>query len=65
LRIIHGDIKPQNILLDSQNNMFIADYGTSKIANHDETFASGTLQVTLKYAPPELICDAIYSNKVK
>ena len=64
LRIIHGDIKPQNILLDSQLNFYIADYGTCRIIRYDETFLSQTLSATLRFAPPEMITNSTISFKV-
>ena len=30
--IYHRDIKPQNILIDDQNNIFITDFGECKVS---------------------------------
>ena len=64
LDIIHGDIKPQNILLDKNRNAFIADFGTSRMTTFDHTLVSNTLQATLRFAPPEMIFDKIINQKV-
>ena len=39
--MIHGDIKPVNILLDKMKNAFISDYGTVKIAEKSLQTLSG------------------------
>ena len=64
LQIIHSDIKPQNILLNEENEVFIADYGTCLVAKYEQTFISGTVSATLKYAPPELLTNNLLSFKV-
>ena len=64
LRIIHSDIKPQNILLDENNQVFIADYGTCLMTKYEQTLISGTVNATLKYAPPELLTHNLLSFKV-
>jgi serine/threonine protein kinase len=55
--IVHRDIKPENILLDKKGRVKIADFGLSKLLNHDqpEVSLTGTHQVmgTLRYMAPE------------
>ncbi|MDD3118172.1 MAG: serine/threonine-protein kinase, partial [Victivallales bacterium] len=50
--LTHGDIKPENIILNSSGEAKLADLGLAKTA-HEER--SGTLMVTPLYAPPEII----------
>ena len=55
--IIHGDMKPSNVLLDAQGDARVADFGLSKSA------AAGSSMMTLtgmgvgtpQYMPPEII----------
>lgn len=51
---LHGDIKPANLLLDSQDRLVLIDFGTART---DEDFARtlATTMHTLGYAPPELM----------
>ena len=56
-RIIHCDVKPENILLDSTYSAKVADFGLSRIKNRDQTtqMRSKTKNIrgTLGYLAPE------------
>lgn len=52
-RIIHCDIKPENILLDKQWNAKVSDFGLAKLMNRDESYAVTTMRGTRGYLAPE------------
>lgn len=64
LEVVHGDLKPSNILMNEQRRALIADYGTSRILREDSTIESQTLETTVKYAPPELLIDQRFTFQV-
>ena len=51
-KLTHGDIKPENIILNSSGEAKLADLGLAKTAYEER---SGHLMVTPLYAPPEVI----------
>jgi serine/threonine protein kinase len=64
-RIIHCDIKPENILLDSSCTAKVADFGISRILGPEKT-RTVTMQVrgTLGYLAPELVSNQTITPKV-
>ncbi|KAI4979297.1 hypothetical protein ZWY2020_016050 [Hordeum vulgare] len=50
--IIHGDIKPANILMDDTLTTKIADFGTSRYIPLDQSGLTTTVQGTLGYLDP-------------
>ncbi|XP_057799699.1 receptor protein-tyrosine kinase CEPR1-like [Salvia miltiorrhiza] len=59
--IIHRDIKSRNILLDSELNAKIADFGLSKLLNrHGDTETASNIAGTFGYIAPEYA----YTSKV-
>lgn len=68
-RIIHANIKPQNILLDEQFSPKISDYGLSKLMSLgvDDSETSGELTTrrgTPGYLAPELLIRSQISDKI-
>ncbi len=62
--IVHGDIKPSNMVFDSTSSIKIIDFGLAKIADHATRYAtqiqskstySTSLMGTLPYMAPEII----------
>ena len=51
--IIHRDIKPGNIKITPQGQVFLVDFGIAKIGEARERTRTGALGVTTGYSPPE------------
>lgn len=51
--LIHGDIKPENIMISVMGETKLADFGLAKVTGHD--FAGDGIMLTPLYAAPELI----------
>ncbi len=52
--VVHRDVKPQNVLLDSEGRVFLGDWGIARVvaSGHAHT-RSGALLGTLAYMAPE------------
>ena len=50
--MIHGDIKPSNMLVDPQNRVKLGDFGLARRASNEE---GSLLKGTTKYMAPELL----------
>ncbi|XP_030520235.2 G-type lectin S-receptor-like serine/threonine-protein kinase SD2-5 [Rhodamnia argentea] len=62
-KIIHLDIKPQNILLDEHFNAKLADFGMSKLIDKDQSHVMTTMRGTPGYLAPEWL-SSIITEKV-
>ncbi|KAE8777617.1 putative serine/threonine-protein kinase receptor [Hordeum vulgare] len=62
-RIIHCDIKPENILLDEDMSPRIADFGMAKLVGRDFSRALTTMRGTIGYLAPEWISGQPISAK--
>ncbi|KAF7069808.1 hypothetical protein CFC21_075387 [Triticum aestivum] len=62
-RILHLDLKPANILLDSSMEPNVADFGLSRLFTQTHTHVTEKIIGTQKYMPPEFIKDHIISPK--
>ncbi|KAF7851211.1 hypothetical protein BT93_L4312 [Corymbia citriodora subsp. variegata] len=62
-KIVHMDIKPQNILLDENFNAKVADFGLSKLLDRDQSRAVTTMRGTPGYLASEWL-NATITEKV-
>ncbi|ULT84797.1 hypothetical protein L5515_019304 [Caenorhabditis briggsae] len=60
--IIHRDLKPQNILVNRDQTVKLADFGLSK--KYTNTSAFTTCVVTLWYRAPEVLLQSYYNSTV-
>ncbi|KAG0462918.1 hypothetical protein HPP92_021394 [Vanilla planifolia] len=58
-RIAHLDIKPQNILLDQDFNVKVADFGLAKLIDRDESQIVTRMRGTPGYLAPEWLTSII------
>lgn len=59
--VIHRDIKPENILIGSDGELKIADFGWSV---HEPSSRRQTMCGTLDYLPPEMVQHKVYDKSV-
>jgi hypothetical protein len=52
-KVVHRDIKPSNLLLDSEENIAVADFGVSRSAGETTLTAHGEVVGTAGYLAPE------------
>ncbi|KAH7572361.1 hypothetical protein ACOSP7_015501 [Xanthoceras sorbifolium] len=62
-RILHLDVKPENILLDENYRAIVADFGLSKLMHKDESRVVTNIRGTRGYLAPEWLLERGVSEK--
>ncbi|RDY14608.1 G-type lectin S-receptor-like serine/threonine-protein kinase SD2-5, partial [Mucuna pruriens] len=62
-KIIHCDIKPENVLLDANFLVKVSDFGLAKLMTREQSHVFTTLRGTRGYLAPEWITNCAISEK--
>ncbi|KAG7992581.1 hypothetical protein I3843_02G134600 [Carya illinoinensis] len=63
VKIVHCDIKPENVLLDDNYVAKVSDFGLAKLMNREQSIVYTTLRGTRGYLAPEWITNFAISEK--
>ena len=53
--VLHGDIKSSNVMLDSNFNAKLGDFGLARLVDHEKGSQTTTLAGTMGYMAPEYV----------
>jgi serine/threonine protein kinase len=53
--VLHRDIKPGNLMIDKNANLWVTDFGLARLESDATMTATGDLLGTLRYMSPEQV----------
>ncbi|KAK9056161.1 hypothetical protein SSX86_027250 [Deinandra increscens subsp. villosa] len=62
-KVIHRDIKSNNILIDRQWNSKVSDFGLAKLLGSDTSYVTTRVMGTFGYVAPEYACTGMLTEK--
>jgi serine/threonine protein kinase len=62
-KLIHRDLKPENIMLSRHCQVFLIDFGISKILSEDKIYTETMAKGTLLYMAPENLDASCYTSE--
>ncbi|CAL4065968.1 unnamed protein product, partial [Meganyctiphanes norvegica] len=60
---VHRDLAARNVLVDSRNDMKIADFGLARLIKEEHYMKSSNTKVPFKWMAPESLQRQIYTSK--
>lgn len=60
--VVHRDIKPGNLLVDSSGKLWVADFGLARLEHQESVTANGDVLGTLAYMSPEQLAGAHFAD---